>query len=140
MFSDVDLKRPVGRAKLSEFLRDYATEAMKNDAGPRLFGDALGSADILKSSLERVGRNDLLRVAEERLTPEAVEKMSVDPLVDEVAVMDAQRLRMDRPDMTVDLGDGLGERSLADILDEADDEIAAARGIEACAIGREKTE
>lgn len=140
MFSDVDLKRPVGRAKLSEFLRDYATEAMKNDAGPRLFGDALGSADILKSSLERVGRNDLLRVAEERLTPEAVEKMSADPLVDEVAVMDAQRLRMDRPDMTVDLGDGLGERSLADILDEADDEIAAAREIEACAIGREKTE
>jgi hypothetical protein len=54
--------------------------------------------------------------------------------------MDAQRLRMDQPDMTVDLGDGLGQRSLADILDEADDEIAAAREIEACAIGREKTE
>lgn len=140
MFSDADLKRPVGRARLAEFLRDYATEAMKNDAGPRLFGDALGSADILKSSLERVGRNDLMRVAEERLTPEAVEKMTADPLVDEVAVMDAQRLRMDQPDMTVDLGDGLGQRSLADILDEADDEIAAAREIEACAIGREKTE
>lgn len=140
MFSDADLKRPVGRARLSEFLRDYATEAMKNDTGPRLFGDPLGSADILKSSLERVGRNDLMRVAEERLTPEAVEKMTADPLVDEVAVMDAQRLRMDQPDMTVDLGDGLGQRSLADILDEADDEIAAAREIEACAIGREKTE
>lgn len=92
MFSDVDLKKPVGRAKLSEFLRDYATEAMKNDAGPRLFGDALGSADILKSSLERVGRNDLYRVAEERLTPDNIQKLYDSPETAEVAIMDAERL------------------------------------------------
>lgn len=140
MFSDADLKRPVGRAKLSALLSDYAAEAMKNDAGPRLFDEPLASTDILKSSLERVGRNDLMRVAEERLTPEAVEKLAEDPMAAEVGVMDAQRLRAERTGLTVDLGDGLGERSLDDILDEADDEIAAANEIEACAIGREKTE
>jgi len=109
---------------------------MKNDAGPRLFDDPLGAPDILKSSLERVGRNDLMRVAEERLTPEAVEKLAEDPMTAEVAVMDAQRLRAERTGIKVDLGDGLGERSLDDIMDEADDEIAAANEIEACAIGR----
>ena len=36
----------------------------------------------------------------------------------------------------IDLGDGLGERCLDDILDEADDEITAANEIEACAIVR----
>lgn len=233
MFSDADLKRPVGRARLSALLSDYASEAMKNDAGPRLFDEPLASADILKSSLERVGRNDLMRVAEERLTPEAMDKLAEDPMAAEVAVMDAQRLRMaesepavpdgmtrvyhsgaagegetgrwvstnkqyasdyrkdlplyyldvpvndarvvnaDIPEqgvkqgftfnfettpqeasrlkeirrdgekpapIMIDIGDGLGERSLDDILDEADDEIAAAGEIEACAIGREKTE
>ncbi|ASY64482.1 Phage protein [Sinorhizobium sojae CCBAU 05684] len=140
MFSDMDLRRPVGRARLAEFLRDYAEEAMKNDAGPRLFGEALGAGDILKSSLERVGRNDLLRVAEERLTPEAVEKLDDDPLTAEAAIMDAQRLRAERSGIKVDLGDGLGERSLDDILDEADEEIAAAAEIEACTIGRDQTQ
>jgi hypothetical protein len=140
MFSDMDLRRPVGRARLAEFLRDYADEAMKNDAGPRLFGEALGAGDILKSSLERVGRNDLLRVAEERLAPEAVEKLAEDPLTAEAAIMDAQRLRAERSGIKVDLGDGLGERSLDDILNEADEEIAAATEIEACTIGRDQTQ
>lgn len=154
MFSDADLKRPVGRARLSEFLRDYATEAMKNDTGPRLFGDALGSADILKSSLERVGRSDLHRVAEERLTPENIQKLYESPETAEVSVMDAERLIADnearqlgpigdgtepKPEVKpimVDLGDGRGERDLADILREADDEIAAAQELEACTIGK----
>ncbi|MBD9540104.1 hypothetical protein IB276_11630 [Ensifer sp. ENS04] len=140
MFSDMDLRRPVGRARLAEFLKDYADEAMKNDAGPRLFGDALEASDILKSSLERTGRNDLLRVAEERLTPEAVDKLAEDPMTAEASIMDAQRLRAERSGIKVDLGDGLGERSLDDILDEADDEIAAAHEIEACTIGREQTQ
>lgn len=243
MFSDADLKRPVGRAKLAAFLEDFATEAMKNDAGPRLFGDALEAPDILKSSLERVGRQDLQRIAEERLTPEAIERLREDPAVVEASIMDAERLiadneelqvnaakamqeppvrdgmvrvyhsgvagegetgrwvstnrtyasdyrgdlpffYMDLPEtdlrvrnvdipeqgvkqgftfsfettpaeatrlkeisrekevrpvvapMMIDLGDGMGERSLDDILAEADDEIAAGKEIEACTIGR----
>ena len=68
---------------------------MKNDAGPRLFGDALGAPDSLKGSLDRVGRNDLLRVAEDRLTPEAIDEMAKAPDTAEVALMDAQRLIAD---------------------------------------------
>ncbi|WP_246649968.1 hypothetical protein [Rhizobium laguerreae] len=240
MFSDEALKRPVGRNRLAAFLSDYADEAMKNDAGPRLFGDALAAPDILKGSLDRVGRNDLLRVAEERLTPEAIEKLAIDPKTAEAAIMDAERLIADMeaaragskiefrrnaielftrdddadvsaagqhiydsipkdvrqaaheffnmnenlrqtievgldpeivdavqasnaakakalkpkidefyrivdgiynaaPDkpqpIMVDIGDGLGERSLDDIMREADEEIAAGKEIEACTIG-----
>lgn len=140
MFSDIDLKRPVGRAKLAAFLDDFASESMKNEAGPRLFGDALDAPDILKSSLERVGRSDLGRIADERLTQDALDALAEAPETMEVAIMDAQRLRAERGDMNVNLGDEFGERSLGDILDEADDEIAAAKEIEACALGRELTE
>lgn len=140
MFTDIDMRRPAGRARMAEFLRDYADEAMKNEAGPRLFGDPLGASDILKSSLERAGRNDLLRVAEERLTPEAQEKLAEDPMTAEASIMDAQRLRAEKSGIMVDLGDGAGPRSLDEIMDEADDEIAAAQEIEACTIGREQTQ
>jgi hypothetical protein len=157
MFSDEALKRPVGRAKLSAFLSDFANEARKNDAGPRLFGDALEAPDILKSSLERVGRQDLQRIAEERLTPEAIEKMAKAPETADASIMDARRLIADdeerqlgpigsseeKPEakpILLDLGDGRGERPLQDILDEADQEIAAASEIESCTIGREPAE
>lgn len=138
MFSDADLKRPVGRAKLAAFLDDFATEAMKNDAGPRLFGDALDAPDILKSSLERVGRQDLMAVAEERLTPEAIEKMRDDPATVEASIMDGERLIADSEPARamIDLGDGRGERDLDDIMREADEEIAAGKEIEACTIGK----
>lgn len=95
LFSDADLKRPVGRARLAAFLNDFAEEAMKNDAGPRLFGDPLGAPDILKSSLDRVGRQDLVGIASERLTPEALAKLEVDPAISEAAVMDSERLVAD---------------------------------------------
>lgn len=138
MFSDADLKRPVGRAKLAAFLNDFADEAMKNEAGPRLFGDALDAPDILKSSLDRVVRSDLGRIADERLTPEAVATLVDDPAVREAAVMDGERLIADTEPrrIMVDIGDGHGERDLADIMREADDEIAAAKEIEACTIGK----
>jgi hypothetical protein len=93
MFSDDDLKRPVGRAKLTAFLNDYAAEAMKNDAGPRLFGDPLGAPDVLRSSLARVGRTDLEAVAAERLTPERMDEIAeADDTLDAV-IMEAERMR-----------------------------------------------
>ena len=138
MFSDAEMKRPVGRAKLAAFLNDFATEAMKNDAGPRLFGDALDAPDILKSSLDRVGRQDLGRIAEERLTPEAVEKLREEPATAEASIMDGERLIADSEPgrVMIDLGDGRGERDLDDIMREADEEIAAGKEIEACTIGK----
>ncbi|MBB4066750.1 hypothetical protein [Gellertiella hungarica] len=137
LFSDADLKRPVGRARLAAFLNDFAEEAMKNDSGPRLFGEPLGAPDILKSSLDRVGRSDLAQIAEERLTADAVEEIAAKPQTVDAHIQAAQQLRAERPGITVDLGDGLGERSLDDILDEADDEIAAGKEIEVCATGTE---
>lgn len=136
MFGDEEMKRAVSRKKLATFLNDYATEAMKNDAGPRLFGDALDAGDVLRSSLTRVGRQDLEAVAAERLTPVAIEKIvESDETVDAV-ILEAERMRLERPDLKIDMGDG--ERSLDAIFDEADDEIAAATDIEACALGRTK--
>jgi hypothetical protein len=44
---------------------------VKNDAGPRLFGEPLEASDVLRSSLAKAGREDLEAVAAERLTPEA---------------------------------------------------------------------
>ena len=144
LFSDADMKRPIGRAKMAAFLRDYASEAMKNDAGPRLFGDALGASDILKSSLDRVGRQDLMQVAEERLSPAAIDKLAEAPETVEASIMDGLRLVADNEEQVVagksepiriDIGDGRGERTLDEILNEADEEIAAAGEIEACTIG-----
>lgn len=143
LFSNAEMKRPVGRAKMAAFLRDYAAEAMKNDAGPRLFGDALGAPDILKSSLERVGRQDLMQVADERLSQEAVDRIAESPETADVAKMDGLRLLANteeaaagKPEpILIDIGDGRGERSLEDIMNEADEEIGYANEIEACTIG-----
>lgn len=153
MFSDAEMKRPVGRARLASFLRDYADEAMKNDAGPRLIGDPLTAPDILKGSLERVGRDDLYRVADERLTPARIDEIAEAPETAEAAIMDAERLIADNEavqlgpitddtapkkavdPIMIDLGDGRGERSLDDIMREADEEIAAGKEIEACTLG-----
>jgi len=153
MFSDAEMKRPVGRARLASFLRDYADEAMKNDAGPRLIGDPLTAPDILKGSLERVGRDDLYRVADERLTPQRIEEIEAAPETAEAAIMDAERLIADNEaaqlgpitedtapkkavePIMIDLGDGRGERSLDEIMREADEEIAAGKEIEACTLG-----
>lgn len=153
MFSDAEMKRPVGRARLSSFLRDYADEAMKNDAGPRLIGDPLTAPDILKGSLERVGRDDLYRVADERLTLARIDEIAAAPDTAEASIMDAERLIADNEaaqlgpitddaapkkaaePIMIDLGDGRGERSLDEILREADEEIAAGREIESCTLG-----
>lgn len=145
MFSDEDMKRAVSRRRLSAFLNDFATEAQKNDAGPRLFGDALEAPDVLRSSLARVGRQDLEAVAAERLTPESTAKLAQADDTADAVIMEAERMRADAlagkneaPSIMVDLGDGKGSRSLDDVFNEADDEISAASDIEACALGRTK--
>jgi len=92
MFADEELKRAVGRKRLATFLSDYAAEAMKNDAGPRLFGEALGAGDVLQSTLARIGRQDLEAVALARLTPENIEKMATEPATAQAVVEDAQKL------------------------------------------------
>jgi hypothetical protein len=92
MFADEELKRAVGRKRLAAFLSDYAGEALKNDAGPRLFGEALGTGDVLQSTLARIGRQDLEAVALARLTPENIEKIAAEPATAAAVVEDAQKL------------------------------------------------
>lgn len=147
MFNDEDLRRGASRTKLSAFLRDYAAEAQKNDAGPRLFGDALEAPDVLRNSLARVGRQDLEAIALDRLSPKAMDELAADAKTAEASIMDAERLIADNEaqqldagkktvdPVMIDLGDGRGERALDDILREADEEIAAGKEIEACTLG-----
>lgn len=139
MFGDGNLTRAVSRKRLSTFLNDYADEALKNDAADRLFGNPLESADVLRTSLAKANREDLIQLANERLTPDAVDKIASAPETADAIVMEGERIRAEHRDVTIDLGDGLGERSLNDIFEEADSEIAAAADIEACALGRSAT-
>lgn len=150
MFIGEDLTRAVSRKKLAAFLNDYATESMKNEAGPRLFGEALGAGDVLGSALKRAGRHDLESVALDRLTPENIEKMAKEPATAEAVIAEGERLRSglvavagegDKPRMRpadvpiVDLDDGRGPRSLDEIYREADEDLAASADLENCAIG-----
>lgn len=136
MFGDENLTKAIGRKRLATFLNDYADEALKNDAGDRLFGEPLGSTDVLRTSLAKADREDLIHLANERLTPEAMDKISKAPETADAIVMEGERIRAANRGVTIDLGDGLGERSLDDIFEEADSEIAAAADIEACTMGR----
>ncbi|MGY5803379.1 hypothetical protein ACXHMN_18780 [Rhizobium sp. LEGMi12c] len=155
MYGDENLSRPISRKRLAAFLDDFATEAMKNEAGPRLFGEPLEAGDVLRTSLAKAGREDLEAVAAERLTPEAVEKIATSPETEDAVIQSARKLIADNEErqlgvpenapatgerrsvepIMIDLGDGRGERSLDEIMREADDEIAAAKEIESCAVG-----
>ena len=53
----------------------------------------------------------------------------------DAVIQEANRLRAENPDIKVLDEDGV-ERSLDDVFDEADEEIAAAADLEACALGR----
>lgn len=140
MFNE-NLSRPASKAKVAKFLSDYADEALKNTADDRLFGEALGAGDVLKTALKKAEREDLLSQAEKRLTPESIGKIAESDETVDAVIMEANRLREQAlvnktASPKIDLGDGMGERSLDNIMDEADDEIAAAKDIEACASGK----
>jgi len=135
MFGDENMRRPISRKRLTSFLRDYADEALKNDAGARLFGDPLESADVLRTSLAKADREDLIAVANDRLTPEHVEEVAKAQDTSDAVLREAIRIGEEMPDIKVDLGDGAGERSIAEIMAEADDEIRMAADLEACTMG-----
>jgi hypothetical protein len=155
IYGDANMTRAVSRKRLGAFLNDFATEAMKNDAGPRLFGEALQTGDVLRTSLAKAGREDLEAVAAERLAPEAIEKIAASPETEDAVIQSARKLIADNEErqlgpigsaaegprreaepIMIDLNDGRGERSLDEIMEEADNEIAAAKEIESCAVGK----
>lgn len=135
MFGDGEMKRAISRKKLAAFLRDYADEALKNDAGDRLFGAPLENSDVLRTALSKAEREDLINVVNDRLTPERIDEIAQADDTTKAILVEAEQLRANNPDLKIDLGDGFGERSLDDIFTDADAEIKAATDIEACTLG-----
>lgn len=72
-------------------------------------------------------------------TPEEIVKEAADPKVREAAVMDANRLLAERPDLEVRADDG-NVVKLSDVFAQLDDEIMAAAELQACALGKEAAE
>lgn len=96
MYRDGDLSKPASRKAVASALQSYAEEALKNTADERLFGHALSQTDVLTTALRKAGRDDLIGLAEERLTPALVEKSLSDSAIGDAVLLDLDRLRASR--------------------------------------------
>lgn len=149
MFRDGDMSKPAGRASVANMLTTYAGEANKNLAGDRLFGEALSQNDVLKGTLNKAGRSDLVPLAEAATTPEAIQKILNDPAVDDAVLLEGDRMvaqeltgegpKIMMPYMSIDKAGNEVEtmRPMTEVLDELDQQIAAADRIKACTVGTE---
>jgi hypothetical protein len=146
MFKDGDLTRPASRKAVGEMLQAYADEARKNTTGARLFGEPLGADEVLSATLRRAGREDLAPAASERTTPEAAEEALVADELGDATLHELDQVLAANPnrEITLTVRDELGnetviKRSVRELVNEADEEIRAAREIEFCALGTEAT-
>jgi len=149
LFTDTDYRRASSRPNVAALLAGYAEAAARNEAGPRLFGEALGAGDILGTALRAAKREDLFDAAVAASRPENVEALATGAgadLVDDAIIREGEELSR-----TVrETGDGTGElvtipiknpdgtisrKTLDEVYAEADMEIAAAKDLEACATG-----
>jgi hypothetical protein len=137
MFRDGDLRTPLGRERIAAMLRDYAREAAKVTDGPMLLGEPLEARDVLSAAARKAGREDLAAGLEARLEPEAIRAGNEKPEANDAIVQEAFRLAESRPDLTVEVkvGDTASQVKIADLLLELDDEIAAAKQLQGCAVG-----
>jgi hypothetical protein len=141
MFRDADLKRPISRGALAKMLRDFATEAQKNLQGARLLGDTLSEEDILNTTLRNADREDLINRVDDFSDPEVVEDIARAPETEDQVLRELDVLRAEtdiQVPVTREDPDGnkiVETRSLDDLLDEADEEIAAGNQIELCLTG-----
>ncbi|MEM1039415.1 MAG: hypothetical protein AAGI12_08085, partial [Pseudomonadota bacterium] len=138
------MNRAVSRKAVAKLLTEYADEARKNLAGPRLLDDPLEASDIMRTSLKRTGRLDLADALERDLDDAAIDSIASSPDVEDAVVLEAQRLRaepggdqimVDVPEIGPDGEEVMVSRSLDDVMEEADAEIAEAERVEACASG-----
>lgn len=137
-----DMARPVARGRLADVLQGFAEEARKNQGAPLLGEAPLPAGDVLGAALAKAGRADLYPEAATLTTPEAATKLAEDPAAAEAVLAEAERLTQGAaPRMVrVSVEDAAGnvatvEKPLDRWLAEADEELTAAREIEACAIG-----
>lgn len=148
MHQDETLTRAVSRAKVAAMLRDYAEEAGKNTTDARLFGEPLGQRDVLSASLAKSGREDLIRPAEEAITPEAIdEALRGSPEQDAAVEHRVEQMQDNTPDVQIpwrtvdaDGNETVTMRPVKDLMADADREIAASKEIEACSTGGDMAE
>lgn len=138
-FRDDDLRRPAGRAAMAEALQGYATEAMKNSAGARLFGEALQASDILAGL---GSRSDLASHVIEATAPERAVELATAPEIRSATLQEFDRLRaandLHVPVVEIDPATGQPRsvmRPVEELLAGLDDEARAANLIGQCALG-----
>lgn len=142
MFADDAMVRPVGRAKLGEFLADYAAEARKNDGAANLLGMApLSPDEVLATALAKAERQELLETLLAATSREKIDDALTDPVVGMTTVHQLEQMLDADPTRTIDLTivDDTGaavvvRRPLREVVAEIDDEIRGAREISACLI------
>ncbi|WP_420104508.1 hypothetical protein [Bosea sp. (in: a-proteobacteria)] len=138
-FHDADMRRPVARAKLGEFLRGYADEAMKNSSDARLFGEPLNAGEIL-SGLG--SRPDLASHVAEAVAPARAVELAAAPEVRSATLQEFDKLRafteLHVPSIEIDPATGQARtvmRPVNDLVDALDHEERAASLIGECAMG-----
>lgn len=138
-FRDPELRRPVARGSIGQFLRDYADEAMKNSADARLFGDPLQAGEIL-SGLG--SRSDLASHIAEAVQPERAVEIAAAPEVRSATLQEFDKLRaftdLHVPTIEIDPATGQARavmKPVNDLVDALDHEERAASLIGECALG-----
>jgi len=133
------LRRPAGRAALSEVLRDYASEAMKNSSDARLFGDPLTATEILGGLRDRP---DLAPLLAEAVAPERAVEVAAAPEVRSATLQEFDRLRamtdLHVPLVEIDPATGKARtvmKPVNDLVDALDNEARAASLVGECALG-----
>lgn len=149
-FAGDEMKRAVSQKKVADFLKEFATEAAKNESGPRLLGDDLTPEQIMETALRKVDRQDLLPFLENAVSQEALKKLEENPdLLDDQVIMEAMRMLGGEatgtgPEVKIPVGlDDKGNPimgSLADEYEKIDKEIEAATQIDACVTGKPLSE
>jgi hypothetical protein len=138
-FRDPEMRRPVARGSIGQFLRDYADEAMKNSADARLFGDPLQAGEIL-SGLG--SQPDLAPHVLEAIQPERASEVAAAPEVRSATLQEFDRLRaandLHVPSVGIDPATGQPRtvmKPVSDLVEALDHEERAASLIGECALG-----
>jgi hypothetical protein len=137
MFRDEGLKKPIARTKLADALGGYVDEAVKNTAGPRLFGEPLTAEQLLRGDrLAGEPEPSPARPGEARNADE----VAALPETDDALFQDLNRLLASR-DVEVAVDEMIDpktkqvvtlRRNALDLLEEADRAIADVEAMAAC--------
>lgn len=138
-FRDPEMRRPVARGSIGQFLRDYADEAMKNSADARLFGEPLQAREILTGL---GSRSDLASHIADAVRPERAVEIAAAPEVRSATLQEFDKLRAfsDLHVPTIEIDPATGKpravmKAVNDLVDALDHEERAASLIGQCALG-----